>query len=303
MSLPDIPGYELPLPETWPRSRVSWPLVPARAALLVHDMQNHFVAPFPPGRAPIAPVMGHIRGLLDAAAAAGLPVIYSQQPGGQTAAQRGLLQDFWGPGVPGDGVGAQVVEALAPAPSAVRLTKWRYSAFQKTELAGILASQGRDQLVICGVYAHLGCLLTASEAFMRDVQPFFVGDAMADFSPEHHAWALRYAAERCAALVTTRAVLEGLGLPDGDAHAAPFAVAALRAQIAAIMDEDPGALAPDDSLVDQGLDSIRLMTLMERWRQAGAAVSFVELADEPTIAAWSRLLTARRQEAKGAAGG
>jgi bifunctional isochorismate lyase/aryl carrier protein len=41
------------------------------------------------------------------------------------------------------------------------------------------------------------------------------------------------------------------------------------------------------------LDSIRILTLVERWREAGVPVSFVELAESPTVAAWWTLLSAR----------
>lgn len=80
----------------------------------------------------------------------------------------------------------------------------------KTELLDILRQQGRDQLIVCGIYAHIGCLMTACEAFMQDVQPFFVADAVADFSADKHRMALAYAAERCAVTITTRRLVEDL---------------------------------------------------------------------------------------------
>ena len=69
-----------------------------------------------------------------------------------------------------------------------------------------MRADGRDQLVICGVYAHVGVLMSAVEAFTHDIQPFLVADAVADFSEEYHRMAVGYAAERCAVVVTAKEV-------------------------------------------------------------------------------------------------
>jgi trans-2,3-dihydro-3-hydroxyanthranilic acid synthase len=140
--------------------------------------------------------------LRDSCAQLGVPVAYTAQPGGMTDEQRCLLKDFWGPGLRLDPRDRQVVDALAPTERDWALTKWRYSAFFKTDLLQRMRAEGRDQLVLCGVYAHVGVLATAVDAFTHDIQPFFVADATADFSHDYHRLALAYAAERCA-LVTT----------------------------------------------------------------------------------------------------
>ena len=79
-----------------------------------------------------------------------------------------------------------VIPELSPGDSHHRVTKWRYSAFERTDLRQSLSFAGRDQLVITGVYAHMGCQVSATDAFMSDVQPFLVTDAVADFSAAEH---------------------------------------------------------------------------------------------------------------------
>ncbi|MFI8931595.1 phosphopantetheine-binding protein [Streptomyces sp. NPDC053474] len=66
----------------------------------------------------------------------------------------------------------------------------------------------------------------------------------------------------------------------------------LRADVAELLDCDPAEIAPDDNLMDHGLDSVRIMSLIERWRAAGAAtVEFPDLAERPELGHWTALLT------------
>ncbi len=57
--------------------------------------------------------------------------------------------------------------------------------------------------------------------------------------------------------------------------------------------ESPRSLGLDDSLLDSGLDSVRLMMLVDRLQQSGADVGFADLAERPTLRAWVELLEAR----------
>ncbi|HWH01156.1 MAG TPA: isochorismatase family protein [Pilimelia sp.] len=208
--IPQLDPYPMPAEGDLPDNVVGWAADPRRAVLLVHDMQRYFVERFPAGTAPRDELVRNVRTLREAATARGMPVAYTAQPGGMSEADRGLLRDFWGPGMRIDPCHRQVVEELAPAPGDWVLTKYRYSAFHRSDLAGLLRRHGRDQLVVCGVYAHIGVLATAVDAFSRDVQPFLVADAVADFSRSHHCGALRYAAACCAAVTTTKALLSQL---------------------------------------------------------------------------------------------
>ncbi|GGM06106.1 phosphopantetheine-binding protein [Dactylosporangium sucinum] len=68
----------------------------------------------------------------------------------------------------------------------------------------------------------------------------------------------------------------------------------LRGDVAEVLAEEPGSFADDENLIDLGLDSIRLMSLATRWREAGFAAGYLELAQEPTVAAWFDLLEGKR---------
>jgi bifunctional isochorismate lyase/aryl carrier protein len=203
MAIPAIEPYPMPAEDELPANIAGWAIDPGRAVLLVHDMQNYFLQPFGHGQQPLTDLVHNVSALRARFAAAGAPVAYTAQPGGMTADQRGLLMDFWGPGMTTDPEHRMILSCLTPAPSDVVLTKWRPSAFCRTGLLDLLRAQGRDQLVICGVYAHVGILMTAHEGFSNDIQTFLVADAVADFSPEYHRLALDYAASRCSVTVST----------------------------------------------------------------------------------------------------
>ncbi|MFC3338601.1 isochorismatase family protein [Paracandidimonas soli] len=203
MTIPALPAYAMP--QGGYQNKVSWKPDPARSALLVHDMQAYFLNKFDTSAEPIPELVRNAARLRDAFHAAEAPVFYTAQPVDQPAHDRALLNDMWGPGLtdPAMHVQQPIIDELAPAPQDTVLVKWRYSAFQRSDLRDRLRALGRDQLVICGIYAHIGCMATALEAFMQDVQPFMAADAVADFSRAEHEMALRYVSTRCGAVITT----------------------------------------------------------------------------------------------------
>jgi aryl carrier-like protein len=68
----------------------------------------------------------------------------------------------------------------------------------------------------------------------------------------------------------------------------------IRADVAELLACDPAELDPTEDLLDRGLDSMRLMALVERWRAAGASdLEFPDLAEQPELGHWTTLLGVR----------
>ena len=211
MGMSRIDPYPMPSEAELPANGATWRPEPSRAALLIHDMQRYFVDAFVPGEPPVTDLVANVVRIRRAARRRGMPVIYTAQPGAMSRARRGLLFDFWGPGMSAHPDERDIVAEIAPGPDDLVVDKLRYSAFHGCDLAGTIRTLGRDQIVVCGVYAHLGCLMTACDAFAHDIRPFLVADAVADLSARHHRLALEYAAGRCAVSMTTSRLLTQLG--------------------------------------------------------------------------------------------
>ncbi len=206
--LPKVVDYVMP--DDVPHSRARWPLEPTRAALLIHDMQAYFLRIYPAGSELIDGVVARIRALRTRCDELGIPVFYTAQFPHQDVRDRGLQADLWGPGMRPDASETEIVEALRPLGSHEVLRKWRYSAFQRSPLEPMMTARRRDQLIVVGVYAQIGVLLTAADAFMRDVRPFVVADAVADFSADRHRAALEYVGQHCGIVTRANDLLETL---------------------------------------------------------------------------------------------
>ena len=191
-----------------------------------------------------------------------------------------MLNDMWGPGLTRSPEQQRIVAELTPDEADTVLVKWRYSAFHRSPLEQMLKETGRNQLLITGVYAHIGCMTTATDAFMRDIKPFFIADALADFTRDEHLMSLKYVAGRSGRVVMTDELLPSV----------PATKAALRELILPLLDESDEPM-DDENLIDYGLDSVRMMALAARWRKVHGDIDFVMLAKNPTLDAWWALLS------------
>ncbi|AMO50068.1 Isochorismatase transposase [Enterobacter sp. FY-07] len=279
MAIPTLQGYTLPAAADIPENKVNWAFEPERAALLIHDMQEYFVNFWGENCPMMQQVVANIAALRRYCKQHHIPVYYTAQPKEQSDEDRALLNDMWGPGLTRSPEQQRIVAELTPDDADTVLVKWRYSAFHRSPLEQALKETGRNQLLITGVYSHIGCMTTATDAFMRDIKPFMVADALADFSREDHLMSLKYVAGRAGRVVMTQDLLP-----------VPGSKAALRALILPLLDESDEPL-DDENLIDYGLDSVRMMALAARWRKAHGDIDFVMLAKNPTIDAWWALLS------------
>ncbi len=161
-----------------------------KEALIIIDMLNDFVLPGAPLEVPeTRNVIKNIRKEIDAAHAAGRPVIYvcdTHAPDDK---------EFRRFGWPAHGVkgtkGAEVIEDLRPQAEDLVVHKTTYSSFVGTELEAILKARGIDTVRLTGCVTHICILFTAYESVLLDYAVTVVQNGVAGITREDHDAAIR----------------------------------------------------------------------------------------------------------------
>ncbi|MCL5036392.1 MAG: isochorismatase family protein [Chloroflexi bacterium] len=155
-----------------------------RTALLVIDMQRYF-------RAVASRVLDNVNSLIDACRANSIPVIFTRHGHKDTAADGGMLAEWWGD-LPSYGSPEwNLLDGLHVKDGDAVIDKDRYSAFMNTDLNERIQRAGVKNLIITGVLTNCCCETTARDAFMRDYRVFFVSDATAAENDDLHCSSLK----------------------------------------------------------------------------------------------------------------
>lgn len=190
---------------------------PARAALLVLDMQDYFLRPgshaFIPSAAAILP---NIQALINAFNAHQQPVVFTRHVNSdEDAAGMGR---WWRDLIRSDSPDSKLASLLDPSTRSgqrpgsdpIIIRKSQYDAFYASPLEQTLRDLEVEQVVVTGVMTHLCCETTARAAFVRGFDVFFVADGTATYTEAFHRASLLNLAHGFAVLVLAEEILEEL---------------------------------------------------------------------------------------------
>lgn len=174
----------------------------SRTAVIVVDLQNGFCHPEGsfaglglPSEMLAAAVPGSRR-VVEAARAAGVPVIYTRFVYRADYRDGGVLTGEVMPALAESGSLAEgtwdseLLDELDVRDEDWVIDKNRYSAFYGTRLEPVLTSLGVRDLVMCGVTTNMCVETTARDAGQRDYRTFVVGDACGELDQQRHDVAL-----------------------------------------------------------------------------------------------------------------
>jgi len=200
-------------------------LEPARAALILIDMQNGFINPagsiarvgFPVHL--LQPAIAPCRQLLASARAAGLPIAHTRyvyQPG---LTDGGIMVDEMMPELRRESAlvagswDADIIPELTPAAGEAVFDKNRPSALLNTGFEAWLREAGTKQVIVAGVTTSCCVETSVRDLSQRDWQVFIATDACAEYDAVRHAISLQTMGLLFARLLDTEAIVATLQGP------------------------------------------------------------------------------------------
>ena len=182
-------------------------LAPAQTAVVVIDMQNAYASPG--GYLDLAgfditgaaAVIGRIKGVLETARAAGVPVIFFQNgwdpayveaggPGSPNYHKSNALKtmrarpELEGKLLARGGWDYELVDELQPEPTDIVLHKTRYSGFFNSQLDSVLRSRGIRNLVFVGIATNDSVESTLRDGFFLEYFGVVLADATHQAGPD-----------------------------------------------------------------------------------------------------------------------
>lgn len=182
-----------------------------KSALLVIDMQKHFLDPDSPAFTEGGPaVIPNVKRLIAAFRKANRPVIYTKHVHHPDKIDAGIMGWWWEGMCVEDSPESEIHSELAPVGREKVILKHRYSAFYNTDLETILRCQRIEDLVITGVMTNMCCESTARDAYFRDYRVFFLADATGSIREELHLASLANLGYGFAYVTTTGEILSAI---------------------------------------------------------------------------------------------
>ncbi|MEV8047548.1 cysteine hydrolase family protein [Streptomyces griseoluteus] len=184
------------------------------SALLVMDVQRDVVALADDGSGYLL----RLRGAIDGARAAGIPVIYvvmglrpgDPEVGPRSKVMAGVVRaGLFTEGAPG----SEIHPDIAPRQGDVVVTKRRGSAFSGSDLDLVLRARGVDSLVLTGIATSAVVLSTLWHAVDLDLGVTVLADGCLDTDPEVHRMLVDRLFPQWADVVTVEEWLGAIGAP------------------------------------------------------------------------------------------
>ena len=198
-------------------------LDPARTALIIQDLQNDviseggaFADSGAPAHAASQNIVENVRGLAEAARAAGVPVIhvhYIVEAGAKGLKQNaplfqgvkesnGLVRGTWG-AAPADG--------LEPQDGDHVVEKMRMNGFFQTRLDVLLRGLGAEQLIITGAWTNMSIEHTARTGADMGYHMYVVDYGCSTMNADWHRASIEYALQNVSRVVKVDEVISALG--------------------------------------------------------------------------------------------